>query len=229
MGTTSEGQLLELKPSPVMENIGLSPSGGGRRGYAMDGLAGEPELSLRSFSPIFIVYQQNIDIGSFRLSDLVYVETERAGSFNIIRTDPRFFRNVYGRDMNDVIQINLWRPKTEVPLRLEPVEGKVGMHRLIPQSPLRPGRYALYIKGDLHLYNMVHATDSSRKYSAFYFEVSEGVRSDQLNPTHTEEKDKCAQIECVPPINLSGAAQMLSKKKCEEYLRKKCLEELKDQ
>ncbi len=168
-----EGQLVELKPTPVIEKIGLSPGGGGRLGYAMDGLAGEPEVTLSTFSPIFIVYQQNIDINSLRLSDLVYIETEQASSFNITRTDPRFFRNVYSRDMNDIIQLNLWRPKTVLPLRIEPVEGKSGMYRLIPQSQLRAGRYAIYIKDHLHLYNMVHATDSSKKYSAFYFRIRE--------------------------------------------------------
>jgi len=175
-----EGQLLELKPTPVVTKMGLEVGGRSGLGYAKDGFAGEPSLSLRSHSPIFIVYQQNlvsfefqkpVDISSFRLSDLVYVATKPAYVFNIIGTNPRFFRNVYGRDENDVIQIDLWSPKTEVPLRIEPVEGKHGMYRLIPRTPLRPGRYAFYIKGDINPHNSVITTKSNRKSSAFYLHV----------------------------------------------------------
>lgn len=168
-----EGQLLELKPTPVITKMGLQIGGRSGMGYAMDGFAGETSLSLRSYSPIFIVYQQNVDIRTFRLSDLVYVETKQAYQFNIKGTDSRFFRNVYSRNENDVIQIDLWRPKTKVPLRVEPVEGKPGMYKVIPEALLRPGRYTLYIEGDINPDGTVFAAEINRKSSAFYFRIGE--------------------------------------------------------
>jgi len=166
-----EGQLLKLEPTSVVTKIGLELGGHSGIGYAMDGLAGEAPLNLRSRSPIFIIYQQNVNPNSLRLSDLVFVSTKQAYQFNIKGTAPQFFSNVYGRGYYDVININLWRPKNEVSLRIEPVEGKQGMYRLIPELPLKPGRYTLYFEGAIHPDGTVFAATRGEQRWVFYFSI----------------------------------------------------------
>lgn len=166
-------QLRELEPVSVVTKMGLQPGGprSGNPGSAMDGFAGEPLLSIDSQSPIFIVYQQDVDINDFHLSDLVYVRTQQAYQFNKLGTNPAFFRSTYFRDYYDVIQIDLWRPKNEVPLRIEPVEGKSGMYRLIPKSELKQGRYTLYYGDAVHPDGFIFSTFPNRQSSAFYFKI----------------------------------------------------------
>jgi hypothetical protein len=168
-----EGQLRELKPSPVITKIGLQPGGPRSRlaGSAMDGFAGEPPFSIASQAPIFIVYQQNVNPNDFHLANLVYVSTKQAGQFNYFGTNPMFFRNLYGVNESDIIRIDLWRPKAQIPLRIEPVEGKTGMFRLIPNSPLKPDKYTLYLKDAIHLDGTIFISETDRQSSAFYFKV----------------------------------------------------------
>ncbi|MDD1777179.1 MAG: hypothetical protein LUQ65_03350 [Candidatus Helarchaeota archaeon] len=168
-----EGHLLKMEPTPVVTKLGLEVGGRSGIGYAMDGFAAEPPLTLRSRSPIFIIYQQNVDPNSFYLSDLVYVRTHQAYQFNIKGTAPQFFRNVYSRGYYDVIELNLWRPRNKMPLRIEPIEGKQGMYRLIPESSLNQGRYAFYFKDAIHPDGTVFAAEANRRSSAFYSKIGE--------------------------------------------------------
>ena len=167
-----EGWLVKLETTSVVTKLGLEIGGRSGLGYAMDGLGGEPPLSLRDQSPTFIVYQQNVNINSLHLSDLVFVSTKQAYQFNIKGTAPQFFSNVYGgRGYYDVIDINLWRPKNEVSLRIEPVEGKQGMYKLIPELPLKPGRYTLYFEGAIHPYGTVFVATRGEQRSVFHFRI----------------------------------------------------------
>jgi hypothetical protein len=169
-----DGQLISLEPTPVVTKMGLQVGGLGPTsvpGYAMDGFAGEPSLSLGSQSPTFILYQQNIAVDGFHLRNLVYVRTKYAGQFNILGTAPAFFHNVYRCRPDDEIHVNLWRPKNEVVLRIEPVEGKSQMYRLTPASPLKPDRYVLYFENAIHPDGTVFAARGDRQASAFYFRI----------------------------------------------------------
>lgn len=172
-----EGQLRKIESTPVVTKIGLRPGGPRSRnpGSAMDGFAGEPSLNIKSQTPIFIVYQQNVDPNDFHLADLVYVSTKQAGQFNYFGTNPMFFRNVYGGvDESDIIRIDLWRPKSEILLSIEPVEGKTGMYRLIPRSSLKhDSRYALYYKNDVHKDGTIFIARDGKQRSAFYFKIGE--------------------------------------------------------
>src|SRR5713101_5478774 len=96
----------------------------------------------------------------------------KAFEFNIPGTRPFLFPSLYGRNYDDTVQVNVWRPKTDVPLRVEPVEGKAGMYRLIPSSPLKPGRYTLYAREALHHEDIILGTGAIRPSAAFYFGVS---------------------------------------------------------
>ena len=73
--------------------------------------------------PELLVYQQNLDVASLRLAKLDFVKMQ-ASQFNMIGTNPQFFRNIYGVDYNQAVSVNLWRAQEqEVPLRTEPVAG----------------------------------------------------------------------------------------------------------
>lgn len=172
-----ESQLRKIESSPVVTKIGLRPGGPRSRnpGSAMDGFAGEPSLNIKSQTPIFIVYQQNVNPNDFHLAELVYVSTKQAGQFNYFGTNPMFFRNVYGVNESDIIRIDLWRPKSEIPLRIEPVEGKSGMFMLTPNSSLKPGRYTLYFRDDIHSDSTIFIAEPSRQSSAFYFKIGEAL------------------------------------------------------
>jgi len=168
-----ENQLIALKTSPVITKIGLRPGGprSGNPGYAVDGFAGEPSLSIKNKLPIFLVYQQNVNITGFQFRDLVYVQTMQAYQFNIKKTNQAFFSNVFFVGYNDTIQIDLWRPNKVIPMSIEPVEEKTGMYRLIPQSPLESGRYTLYFKNDITQDGYIFTAASDRQASGFYFKV----------------------------------------------------------
>ena len=168
-----ENQLLEVKAASVTTKIGIRPGGprSGNAGVGMDGFPGEPSISIKSKFPIFIVYQQGVDIRGFQLRDLVYTKTEQAYRFNYFKTGQAFFRNTYFVDYYDTIQIDLWRPNKEIQLRIEPVEGKTGMFRLIPQSSLNSGKYTLYFGDDIHPDGTIFVAKPGRQTSAFYFRI----------------------------------------------------------
>jgi hypothetical protein len=167
------GVLRGLELVNVTTRMGLIAGAaiGGTNGYAVDGLVGNPPISVHDRAPIIIAYGQNIDVNTLRLSELTYVSTMKAYQFNILGTQPAFFRNVYGRGYNDTVQVGLWRPDGQVSISVEPVDGKPGMYRLIPNSALGPGRYSLYEAGALHGANMIFASPSGRQSQAFYFGI----------------------------------------------------------
>jgi hypothetical protein len=182
--------LRDLELVNVTTKIGLFAGAtiGGTAGYAVDGLRGNAPLIVHDLKPSIIVYQQNIDIAAFRLSELTYVRTMKAYEFNMLGTQPAFFRNVYGRGYYDTVQVDLWRPRGQVPIRVEPVEGHSGMYRLIPNSALQPGRYSLYKFGAVHDANLVFASLRGRSSQAFYFTV-EGSTSPEAKSYASPQPD----------------------------------------
>ncbi|HBA61833.1 MAG TPA: hypothetical protein DCZ92_13685 [Elusimicrobia bacterium] len=162
-----------LQSSPITTLIGIKPGGlrsNTDRGMAMDGFSGEP-VNVIDPSQSFVIYQQNVKADSFSLSELSYFGSARAGDFNVINTNPAFFENIYQARASDSVQVNLWRPNGKVDFRIEPVENRNGMFKLVPVRPLKPGRYALYSDKDLHGYNVVFTADVNRQASAVYFSV----------------------------------------------------------
>jgi hypothetical protein len=175
-------ELRELELVNVTTRIGLIAGAtiGGSAGYAVDGLAGDPPIVIHDLTPTILVYQQSFEMSTLHLSKLAYVSTMQAYQFNMLGTQPAFFRNVYGRGYYDTVQIDLWRPDEQVPIRIEPVEGRSGMYRLIPATALQPGRYSLYETGSVHGANIIFASLQGRSSQAFYF----GVESSGSSPTH---------------------------------------------
>ena len=171
----SDGLTLKpLQASPVETRIGLVAGAGigGQNGFAVDGFVGDPNVAVSSVAPAVIAYGQNIDTGTMHLSKLTYVSAMQAYQFNMIGTQPAFFRNVYGKNYNDVVQVGLWRPQGEIALRVEPVAAKPGMYRLVPSSSLTPGRYAFYKTGAVHDERLIFASPPARQSDGFYFEVT---------------------------------------------------------
>jgi flagellum-specific peptidoglycan hydrolase FlgJ len=171
------GQLRSIQTVPIRTVIGLSIGRG--EGWAVDGVAGEPNFSLKDQLPAFIVYQQSVDIQMIHFSTLTFVSSMQAYEFippGAPGSQAQFFRAMWGRDYYDSITINLWRPKTEVLFKIEPAEGKSGMFKLTPMAPLMPGRYAAFFGETMHRNGMIFAkTRGNSNYApyALYFEVVE--------------------------------------------------------
>jgi hypothetical protein len=167
------GKLRALQAVTVDVVVGLRAGNiPGGPGWGVDGFKDEPNMTLNSAEPVFIVYQQNLNATAFRFSELQFVSSLQAGQFNVHGTRPEFFPGVFGGVRpNDTVMVNLWRPKAADQVRVEPIEGKSGMFRLIPNSPLLAGRYALWFGNSLHPVSMIFATDGSRNSSAFYMSV----------------------------------------------------------
>ncbi len=168
-----DGKLLRIDPVPVTTIMGLQAGGPqtGNPGIAVDGFRDDPSIKLTSQTPTFFIYQQDINAADFHLYDLTYVETMQAYQFNMNKTNPAFFRNVYGRNYYDVLQIDLWRPHNNISVRIGPVDGKPGMYKFIPEQSLTPGKYALFSGDSVHPDNIIFATSPRRTSTAFYFEI----------------------------------------------------------
>jgi hypothetical protein len=166
------GQYRDFRPTSVSVVIGLSVPASGT-GFAVDGLSGNPSAAADAEKLELLVYQQNLDVASLRLAKLDFIRNMQASQFNMVGTNPQFFRNIYGVDYNQPVAVNLWRPEEqEVPLKTEPVAGRNGMFRLVAARTLAPGRYALYLGDAIHKANMIFGTRSNASTStAFYFEV----------------------------------------------------------
>jgi hypothetical protein len=196
-------EMRNLSTVAVETKVGISVGGAsGGDGFGVDGFSGDPSLSIRTPKPIFIAYQQNLDVNSLHLSGLVYVATMKAYQFNMLNTNPQFFGNIYGRDYNETIQVSLWRPRADIFFHVEPAEGKPGMFRLIPNSPLQPGRYALYSGDDIHRDGMIFGTRAGRRSQGFYFSVS-AAAFDSLNAASAASSpaDPDAAPNTAQPVN----------------------------
>jgi len=75
--------------------------------YGVQGLSGSPSVKLDNKSAMLLVYQQNIDVATLRLSRLEFVQTMQAFEFNINKTSPELFSSNWRRGYNDVIPIEL--------------------------------------------------------------------------------------------------------------------------
>jgi|GEM_PF-1863055 len=205
----SDGEaLIKLDPRPVIAKIGL-PLRAGKSGYAMDGLAGEPSIEVSNKSSILIVYQQNLDVNALCLSELVFVKTKKAYQFNILKTDQRFFSDVYTRDYYDTVEVNLWQPAREIPLSIEPVEGRRGMFRFMPQSALAYGNYAFYHKGEMHEDGTVFSSEPQREASAFYFGIRADVKPREI-PVLTEEEIREKRLKLIPFLDRAATGTSMA-------------------
>ena len=160
--------LTELRVRAVVTTFGLTLAD---RGFAVDGLQDQQTLKINSRTPTVIVYQQSAAANNLRLSLMSFTRSMQAYQFNIINTAPQFFSGLYKKSPTETIPIDLWRPGRNVEMRVEPVVGKPGMHRLTPSMPLDVGRYALYFPDSLHGGDIVFSASQGRQASAFEFEV----------------------------------------------------------
>ncbi|MFQ5964228.1 MAG: hypothetical protein ACE5KZ_08100 [Candidatus Scalinduaceae bacterium] len=180
----------KLPSSPVVTTFGLVVGGNSDRGMAVDGMEGNPPVKLRTTSLNFILYQQGINVTSIRLGKLELMRELKAGQFNILGTKQQFFKNVYGRSPYDTIKINLWRPKTLMRLKVEPISSRPDMFRLTPETPLSPGRYAFYFGKSLREYDVVFTASPGRQAWAYYFEVGQTSTKQFEKTTSSANSDK---------------------------------------
>lgn len=168
--------LTELSLSTV-KATGISGAG---RKYLIDGLAGEPPHNLSPDIQGFIIHEQWVIAGTIRLGRLDYVRSMKAHEFVADGTSPRFFPTIYGRNYDDVIPVDLWRPRTELPLKVEPVPERENMYRLVPANALDGGRYSLYTTDTLHIAPFMALT--MPETAVLYFEIGGSKSSDAADP-----------------------------------------------
>jgi hypothetical protein len=167
-----EHKMSDLGQVQVITKFGLTL---GNIGSAVDGLSDQtPILRIDTQSPTIIVYQQNVQPSALQLSALSFVRNMKAHQFNMLGTAPQFFFNVYKKDPNETIPIDLWRPSGNVQMRIEPVEGKAGMYKLVPAVQLELGKYALYLPDSIHADDVVFSASVGRQSTIFAFEVVQG-------------------------------------------------------
>ena len=162
----------ELPPSDVQVVFGLQPGGRGNRGFAVDGLSGNPSLQTADHNAALIIYLPNKSVGALQMGKLELMRSLQASQFNIIRTAPQFFRNVYGKNPNETVPVNLWRPAQKVQMKVEPMSGQRDMYRIRPATPLNAGRYAVWFDKTLRESDVVFsATPGENNEGAYWFEV----------------------------------------------------------
>lgn len=166
-----DGEYKALVPSTVELVLGLEQAGA--YGIAVDGFSGNPPQRLTAPTE-FLAYQQNIDIAAYKLAPLQLIKNMYAYEFNMLKTNPQFFSGIYRKGYNDAVPVNLWRPRPQgVTFRTEPVEGRNSMFRLVPQEPLPPGRYALFLGETIHTSDLVFAARPGLQGgTALYFEIA---------------------------------------------------------
>jgi hypothetical protein len=166
-------KLTELQPVSVKTTIGLRAGGRGDRGLAVDGFpAGSPPQGVIESNPTFIMYLQDVNISEIHMSPItVCTDNMQAQQFNILGTPLNSFQFVYGQDYNVNVTVDLWRPNGMIELRIAPIQGKTGMYRLAPVSPLPAGKYALYFGDALHQHDIVFTADAGRRALAYYFDL----------------------------------------------------------
>jgi hypothetical protein len=133
-----------IKPSPVITRVGIELSPG--NGWGVTGLSGEPSLRTAT-EPVFLIYQHAVDMRALHLTHVEYRDTMTAGQFMEHYDNPYSHpaqEGVFHKKVTDLISIDLWQATVDLPVRLEPVEGKSGMYRVSPEASLTSGRYALY-------------------------------------------------------------------------------------
>jgi len=165
-------KMSELSPIQVLTKFGLTM---GNRGYAVDGISDQtPLFRVDDHSPTIIVYQQNVQPSMLQLSTLAFVQSMKAGEFNISNANLQFFSRTFNKDPNETISLDLWRPNRNIQLSVEPIEGKMGMFKLVPTTQLEVGKYALYFTDSIHPNEFVFSASLGRQSTAFAFEVFGG-------------------------------------------------------
>jgi hypothetical protein len=129
----ADGRLIELKENNIRIR---TPSKGGMQ---EDGVAGLRELSkinINDAAAHLIIFLENFDINSIKLSKLRYASTESLVSIPIIGNAEKVMTN-----------INMWVLEKNIPFRTGPIEGKKGMYKIAPSAGFEPGVYALHQGG----------------------------------------------------------------------------------
>jgi len=177
----SDGQaLVKLQANKVETIVGLISN---TKNFAVDGFLNNPQgrLHVSTRTPTIILYQQSVNIEDIRVSSTSFLKEMPAKQFDMEQTDTQSFKDIYGKSPDEAISVGLRCPVQDVEIRVEPVDGKSGMYRLIPVNPLENGYYAVYASGALHGCNTAFRMTGDRKQSAFGFLVEGGEKTIQIS------------------------------------------------
>jgi len=169
---------VKLHVKEVETRVGLSHD---NKNFAVDGFGSRHNLYVPTRTPTIIIYQKDVNIEDIRVSLMSFSKELTAVQFDMEHTDRQSFKDVYGKSPDDVIRVNLHCPVRDVEVRIEAVDGKAGMYRLIPVKPLEDGYYAIYAVGTLHGCNNVFRVPEGRKSFAYNFWVDGTGSTNQLS------------------------------------------------
>jgi len=171
--------LVKLQANNVETRVGLNSNA---QNFAVDGLDNpQGKLHVSTRTPTIILYQQGLNIENIRVSSMSFLKELSAKQFDIEQTDTQSFKDIYGKSPDEAISVKLRCPVQDIEMRVEPVDGKSGMYRLIPVKPLENGYYAVYASGALHRCNTAFLMTGERKQIAFGFLVEGGEKTIQIS------------------------------------------------
>lgn len=175
------GTIRQIYAAPVRTIIGIS----GRipPGWAVDGVSGEPTFTLTDPHATFVIYQQNVDVQRARYGPAAFLRSMRAADFDGANVNPQFFAGIYNKNSNDVVPVNLWRPKGAVRFVVEPVVERPGMFKMHPQGPLAPGRYISFFEDLMHMDGTIFVASQTEPVFALFFAVSPTTGAAAPQPT----------------------------------------------
>lgn len=126
----ADGRLIELKEKTVRIK---TANKGGMQEDCVTGLSKLSEININDEAAYLIIFLENFDINSIKLSKLRYVNAEPLVSIPIIGNAEKVMTN-----------INMWVLEKDIPFRTGPIEGKKGMYKIAPNAGFEPGVYALH-------------------------------------------------------------------------------------
>lgn len=167
----ADGKLLELKPSDVSFGSGQV------------GLKEISKVEVMDNKAYIIVYKKGVEPTRWGLAKLRFVSSDVVG----VAPLPGW------KEEKKAVSLNAWVLERAIELKVAPIENKQDMYRLVPNSPLAPGVYALPsgLFGKLSLTDpfgaQLEAADRAQIFGskAFVFTISGGLSSQAGVPSST--------------------------------------------
>ena len=127
------GKLIQLKENKILIK---TPNKGGMQEDCVAGLKRLSNVNVNDESAYLIIFLENFDINSIRLSKLRFSKMEPLVSIPII-----------GDAVKIQTDVSMWIFEKDISFRTGPIEGKRGMYKIVPTAGFEPGVFALHQGG----------------------------------------------------------------------------------
>ena len=129
-----------------MKSVKVAHRGAENKGYPTQdfvfGVENVKGLDIADSKAYLLVFQENIDIKEIRLNRLKFNGTLQL-----------FAAQLIGDSLRLPTRVNLWSKGENISFKTAPVPGRTGMYKIVPDSELLPGAYAL-TNGPLGIYRL---------------------------------------------------------------------------